>query len=112
MPGWDRTRTQQWVQMGSLMRSRVATIESIGSTSDLCKGISEGGFFMAWDDKAQAQTARALPVAELKPKTGDDEFNGALNLTPGHVAQGTQVAAAEQAKQDGQGIRAAQHSPR
>jgi hypothetical protein len=97
----SKTRCQCYTQQGTRLET----------TEDLCKGISEGGFFMAWDDKMQTQTARALPVVEPKPKTGGDQFNGALNLTPGHTALGTQVAAAEQAQQDGDGIRAAHKKP-
>jgi hypothetical protein len=75
---------------------------------ELCEGIAQGGFFMAWDE--QRQQMAPVPQAPVEKLAGGD-VGGLINLTPGHTAPGTQVAVADQAQQDGQGIRAAHRKP-
>lgn len=93
----SKTRCQCYTQQGTRLETSV----------ELCKGISEGGFFMAWDENrgqmAPVPLPSARPAGELQP------LPGYIDLTPGHQGKGTQVAAAEQAQQDGQGIKAARH---
>jgi len=72
----------------------------------LCKGIVAGGFFMAWDEKGR-EVPKALPVADA-PKLAGGNPDALVNLTPGatrHVSN--RVAVADQAQQDGEGVRAA-----
>jgi hypothetical protein len=76
---------------------------------ELCEGIAQGGFFMAWDEQQRPQMVLA-PQAPVEKLSGGD-VGGLINLTPGHTAPGTQVAIADQAEQDGQGVRAARKKP-
>lgn len=70
----------------------------------LCEAIVAGGFFMAWDERSQADKPVPIPVARVdKLDPGNLE---AINLTPGYEPRGKPVDLA-QSQQDGDGVRAA-----
>lgn len=91
----SKNRCQCYTQQGTRLET----------SQDLCTGIVAGGFFMAWDERSGQAVPQPLPAA--KPASTVEPLPGYLDLTPGHQSAGTRVASADQALQDGQGIRAA-----
>lgn len=89
----SKTRCQCYTQQGT----------RLDVTVELCKGIAEGGFFMAWDEKAQQAMPQPLPVSTA-PKLGGGNVDGLINLTPGHTAKGTQVALRDTSEEDGRAL--------
>lgn len=66
----------------------------------LCKGISEGGFFIAWDERGQRQDA--LPVQPPQQQAHDQVDGGHIELSPGYQPQRQpfQSSQSQQVEQD------------
>lgn len=67
---------------------------------ELCKGISEGGFFMAWDERT-GQRVDQVPATKPQP-VADQVEAGHIELTPGYQPQRKpfQASQSDQVEQD------------
>lgn len=75
----SRSRCQCYTQQGT----------RLDVPQDLCRGISEGGFFMAWDEKSQT----TAPVAKPRPEVAVDGGNlEAVGINVGYEARRTPFA--------------------
>lgn len=85
----SRTRCQCYTQQGT----------RLDVPRDLCKGIAEGGFFMAWDEKSQQTVPVARPQPESKLEGGNMD---AVGINAGYQPQRApfQSGQAQQVEQD------------
>ncbi|MEK6668177.1 MAG: zonular occludens toxin domain-containing protein [Pseudomonadota bacterium] len=70
----SRTRCQCYTQQGT----------RLDVPKDLCVSISEGGFFMAWDERSQSMQPVATPRPEVKLDGGNPE---AIGINVGYQPQ-------------------------
>lgn len=70
----SRTRCQCYTQQGTRLEV----------TPELCKGIAEGGFFMAWDERSQHSVPVAVPRPDLRL---DGDVSEAVGINAGYQPQ-------------------------
>lgn len=88
------------VQMGSRCDCFTQQATRLDVTSQLCKSIVAGGFFVAWDERTQTAQVTQKPAQESKPEGGNPD--GFISINPGYQPQRTpfQSAQSSQVEQD------------